>query len=204
MKSYIKKVHRYGTRRLMVRLIILLFCNLRALWFKYFFSDNTPKLRNTKVIQPTQFVGKGHISVGAAQLGVWPSPGLANEVGYIEARSERATVQISDSVFLNNSFNIMCDRSSITIGARCLIGPRFFVTDSDFHGIELIDRLNGNYECEPVVLGEDIFVGANVAIFKGVQIGNGAVIGSGSVVVNNVPSKAVFAGVPAKLVRMID
>lgn len=84
-----------------------------------------------------------------------------------------------------------------------MIGLRLSVVDSDFHGIELENRTNNNYQCSDVIIGDDVFIGSDVKILKGVEIGNGSVIGSGSLVVKNVPAMTVFAGVPAKFIRNI-
>ena len=47
----------------------------------------------------------------------------------------------------------------------------------------------------------DVWIGLNAIIMDGVKIGNGAIIGAGSVVTKNVPSYAVVAGNPAKIIR---
>lgn len=51
------------------------------------------------------------------------------------------------------------------------------------------------------VLGDGVDVGANAVILGPVRIGDGAVIGAGSVVVKDVPSGAVAAGNPARMLR---
>lgn len=51
-------------------------------------------------------------------------------------------------------------------------------------------------------IGNDVWIGANAIIIQGVNIGNGAVIGAGSVVTKDVPSYAIVAGNPAKIIRM--
>ena len=53
----------------------------------------------------------------------------------------------------------------------------------------------------PVSIGNDVWIGARVIVLGGVTIGNGAVIGAGSVVTRDVPSYAVVAGTPARLIR---
>lgn len=52
------------------------------------------------------------------------------------------------------------------------------------------------------VLGDDVWLGHNAVIMPGVCIGTGAVIGAGSIVTKDVPPYSIFAGVPAKLIRM--
>ena len=105
---------------------------------------------------------------------------------------------------INNCFTIIADRSSIEIGDRCLIGPNFFACDSDFHGLELANRMNGNYETTPIFIGNDVFIGSDVKVLKGSRIGNGSVIGSGSVVVGDVEEHSIYAGVPAKKLRSLS
>jgi len=52
-----------------------------------------------------------------------------------------------------------------------------------------------------VEIGNDVWVGANSVITSGIKIGNGAVVAAGAVVVKDVPSYAVVAGVPAKIIK---
>ena len=50
-------------------------------------------------------------------------------------------------------------------------------------------------------IGNDVWIGLNVIIIAGVRIGDGAVIGAGSVVTKDVPSYAIWAGIPARQIR---
>lgn len=130
--------------------------------------------------------------------------GLLVGCGSIEARGELAEVVIAETTVLNNNFIIIADKSRIEIGKRCLIGPVFFVTDSDFHGLAISKRLDNNYECESVCIEDDVFIGEGVKVLKGVTIGRGSVIGSGSVVVQNVEPNCIYAGVPAKKIASLS
>lgn len=57
-------------------------------------------------------------------------------------------------------------------------------------------------ECEPVIIGNDVWIGANAVIRNGVAIGHGAIVGAGACVVCDVPPYSIMGGVPAKLIRM--
>ncbi|MFO7446027.1 MAG: 2,3,4,5-tetrahydropyridine-2,6-dicarboxylate N-acetyltransferase [Ignavibacteriaceae bacterium] len=56
----------------------------------------------------------------------------------------------------------------------------------------------------PVIIEDDVLIGANAVVLEGVKVGKGAVIAAGSVVVKDVEPNAVMAGVPAKLIKMVD
>jgi acetyltransferase-like isoleucine patch superfamily enzyme len=56
----------------------------------------------------------------------------------------------------------------------------------------------------PVVIQDFVWCGANVTVLPGATIGEGAVIGAGSVVSGIIPSCAVAAGNPARVLRYRD
>ncbi|TKK08573.1 acetyltransferase [Pseudomonas fluorescens] len=182
---------------------IRLYQNLRIFIYRVFFSTGSPTLRNVKLSQPVQFVGKGKIEIAAVTIGVWPSPGFLSGTAYFEARSIEAIICIKEGTVFNNGATLIADKGLISIGKNCLIGSEVFITDSDFHGISVQNRRNNNYECIDVVIGNEVFIGNDVKILKGVRVGDNAVIGVGSIVVNDVPANAIYAGIPAKLIRYL-
>jgi serine O-acetyltransferase len=52
------------------------------------------------------------------------------------------------------------------------------------------------------VLGNNIFIGAGARVIGGIQIGDNVKIGANAVVLEDVPSGATVAGVPARIVKM--
>ena len=56
----------------------------------------------------------------------------------------------------------------------------------------------------PIRLGDRCLIGMGSMFLDGVNVGEGAVIGAGTVVTRDIPSYAVAAGVPARVVRMRD
>lgn len=55
---------------------------------------------------------------------------------------------------------------------------------------------------EPIFVGHDVWIGCGTVVLKGVHIGNGVIIGANSVFTEDVPDYAIFAGNPARLIRM--
>ena len=52
------------------------------------------------------------------------------------------------------------------------------------------------------VIGNDVWIGNHAILKDGVTIGDGAIVGAGSIVIHDVPSYAIVAGNPARLIRM--
>lgn len=99
-----------------------------------------------------------------------------------------------------------------TVGRFCSIGqnvvigleknkhPITWLSTSLFSkGIEksyqLVDTNN------KTTIGNDCWIGRDAAIMCGVKIGDGAIIGARALVTTDVPPFAIYAGVPAKLIR---
>ena len=54
---------------------------------------------------------------------------------------------------------------------------------------------------EPIAIGHDVWIGTRAFVRNGVTIGTGSVIGAHAVVTKDVPSYAIVAGNPARVVR---
>lgn len=54
--------------------------------------------------------------------------------------------------------------------------------------------------CKPVIIEDYVWLASRVTILPGVKIGRGAVVASGAVVTKDVPSLAIVAGVPARII----
>lgn len=55
----------------------------------------------------------------------------------------------------------------------------------------------------PITVGDGAWIGANCTILPGVTIGRGAVVAAGSVVTKSIGDNEMYAGVPAKLIRVL-
>lgn len=51
------------------------------------------------------------------------------------------------------------------------------------------------------IIGNDVWIGNNATIMSGVKVGDGAIIAAGAIVTHDVPSYAIVAGVPAKVIK---
>ncbi len=76
------------------------------------------------------------------------------------------------------------------------------VLDTDFHTI--VRDGSPQASVAPVRIGDHVWIGTRAVVLKGVTIGDGAVIAAGAVVTADVPTGAVVAGVPARVVGRAD
>lgn len=104
-----------------------------------------------------------------------------------------ATLEIGNS-YINSNCRIRV-ANKVTIGDNCAISHDFTVMDSNFH------KLDGQVCSASVTIGNHVWIGSRVTILPGVSIGDGAVIAAGSVVTQNVESKTLVAGVPARKIK---
>ncbi|MFC2113493.1 acyltransferase [Bacteroidota bacterium] len=131
----------------------------------------------------------------------------------IIGRQQRCIYNIKGRLIIGNnvgvsSIAIVC-HDSITIEDGVRIGGNVIIYDTDFHSLNPMERVSvpeikDHVSTKPVLLKENAFIGAHSIILKGVTIGKNAVVGAGSVVTKDVPDNQIWAGNPAKLIRLTD
>ena len=88
----------------------------------------------------------------------------------------------------------------ITIGDKALLGPEVYVTASNYGtdwGVAIMDQPTVEAD---VTIGADVWLGVRATVLAGVRIGDGAVVAAAAVVTTDVPSGAIVAGVPARVI----
>lgn len=124
-------------------------------------------------------------------------------------------VTLGDLTYVGDKSRI-CNAS---IGKYCCIAPEvliglgkhpsrdFISTHPAFYStacqsqIAFAEKTYFNEEISQTNIGNNVWIGARVIIVGGISIGDGAIIAAGSVVTKDIPSYAIFGGVPAKLLR---
>lgn len=111
-------------------------------------------------------------------------------------------IDIGDGSIVNAGCSFL-DCAPIKIGKKCLFGPGVKLA-AVAHPVDPELRA-ANYEyCDPIVIGNNVWLGAGVIVNPGVTIGDNSVIGAGSVVTKDIPANAVAFGSPCKVSRMIS
>lgn len=136
------------------------------------------------------------------------SSSLSNPVGNrgktIFMCSPNGKIDIGNNVSISNT--LIFSQECVTIEDNVMIGGGVQIWDTDFHPLDLHDRIIHNIseiKKEPVLLKNGCFIGANSIILKGVTIGEKSIIGAGSVVSKNIPSNEIWAGNPARYIKSL-
>ncbi len=118
---------------------------------------------------------------------------------------------------------ICASEEGISIGANTLLSWGCTIADNNSHSLDPDIRHNDAWhwslgvrqqtlgafkdwsavKCGGVRIGENVWIGFGCAILAGASIGKGSVIGANSVVSGRVPPYCVFAGTPAKFVKLV-
>ena len=86
-----------------------------------------------------------------------------------------------------------------------MIGANTIITDTDFHPLELQNRLENpiNGDSSPIMIQDHVFIGMQCIVLKGVTLGEGCVIGAGSIVTRDVEPYTIVAGNPIRTVGTV-
>ncbi|PZP44635.1 MAG: acyltransferase [Pseudopedobacter saltans] len=103
---------------------------------------------------------------------------------------------------------ISCTKS-IIIGNHVMLGIGTHIYDTDFHSLNMKDRLTpqtdlANTNSKPVIIGNNAFIGAHSIILKGVEIGENTIVAAGSVVTKSIPANVIAGGNPCVVIRNIN
>ena len=101
-------------------------------------------------------------------------------------------------IFISNKGKLRVKKFA-AIGAGCIIIPGDHIPTVGVPQY-LAGRLHINDIDNEIVIGEDSWIGAGTILLSHCSVGRGAVVAAGAVVSKPVPSYAVVAGVPAKII----
>ncbi|HYF67849.1 MAG TPA: acyltransferase [Ohtaekwangia sp.] len=116
-------------------------------------------------------------------------------------------LEIGDHVSMSGT-SIIC-REKIQIGNHVMIGGNVVIYDTDFHSLDPLKRNQipedrSDTKNAAVIIKDGAFIGGHATILKGSVIGENAIVGACSVVTGNIPAGEIWAGNPAKFIRVLD
>lgn len=100
-----------------------------------------------------------------------------------------------------SSHSFICE--GVTIEDECFVGHGVMFTNDPYPRAVNADgspQTEADWKVVKTVVKKRASIGSNATILAGITIGEGALIGAGAVVTRDVPSFAIVAGVPARVV----
>ena len=94
-------------------------------------------------------------------------------------------------------------RDKIDIGNNVTISMQCSFTTHQDMGKSFLDEIYGKTQ-KPIIITDNVYIGINSTILQGVIIGKKSIIAAGSVVKDNVLTKIIAGGVPAKLIKKLN
>jgi len=166
---------------------------------------------------PRRFwIGTDAVILGAARISVGEGF-VAGSHLWLEAISVhhgveyQPVIEIGKNVTLGDSVRIAAN-TRIRIGDDVLMGSKIYIADhnhgtyddrapSDPHESPHLRFLSSGDE---VTVGNKAWIGESVTILAGASVGEGSIIGANSVVTSSIPSFAIAAGSPARVIKQFD
>lgn len=118
-------------------------------------------------------------------------------------RFRKGDITIGVGVFINRGSSIDPGDGSISIGDNVSIGESVRIAAASYSIGSAERRASGNTSSH-ISIGAGTWIGAGVIVLPGVNVAPGNVIGAGAVVAADTEPNAVYAGVPARLIRRLD
>lgn len=101
-------------------------------------------------------------------------------------------------------FNMLAAHGGLTIGRQCMFGPYVFINAAS-HIIEGNEAFRFQGEtARGVMIEDDVWLGARTSVLDGVRIGTRSVVGAHSLVLNDLPTRHVAFGQPARAQRTVE
>lgn len=127
---------------------------------------------------------------------IWDTP------KFIGGKHLRTKISIGDSCLL--TIGSYWDLAApIRLGNFVVLAPEVMLLTAT-HDIQNPQNRAGKMEARPVTICDGVWLGARCMILPGITVGEGAIVGAGAVVTKDVPKNTIVAGVPARVIRVLE
>lgn len=120
-------------------------------------------------------------------------------------RDVECKLLIGRNVVIGSGFNLRAGGGSIIIEDLALLAQNVTIIAANHQIQSSKPHRYGpvNEEKTDVTIGKNVWIAAGVVIMPGVTIGANSIIGAGSVVTKDIPKGELWAGVPARRIKII-
>lgn len=147
-------------------------------------------------------IGKGVVLTSETES----NPAGINHPVILATYSKQSEIIIHDGVGMSGT-SVNCVQSC-EFCECAMLGANTNVWDTDFHPVDpekrLVQQSIMDAASAPIKIGKNVWLGAGTTVLKGVTIGENTVVGAMSLVTRDLDSNAVYAGVPAKIIKDIE
>lgn len=178
-------------------------------WKRNEFRDCPSMFNGGGIIMPhIQVIGGKYITIGCKTY--------IGKESILSARDKNGKQVFTPYISIGNGcgfgeYTHITAINKIIIGDGVLLGNFVIITDNAHGGGDLFENQMSLPPLErplfskgPVIIKNNVWIGDKATILPGVTIGEGAIVGANSVVTKDVPARAIIAGSPAKIIRIIE
>jgi acetyltransferase-like isoleucine patch superfamily enzyme len=178
-------------------------------WKRNEFSHCPSMFKNGGIIMPhIKVIGGKYITIGDKTY--------IGKESILSARNRYGEQVFNPSITIGNrcgfgEYTHITAINQIVIGNGVLLGNFVIITDNAHGGGANFEKqlllppiYRPLYSKGPVFIADNVWIGDKSTILPGVSIGKGAIVGANSVVTKDVPARAMVAGSPAKIIKIIE
>lgn len=115
-------------------------------------------------------------------------------------------ISLGDDIYFGPYCRIFGE-GGLSIGSGTVLGENVTLIASNhrFEGADLLMRpFDNGLSKKGIDIGRNVWIGQNALVLPGVRLADGSVIGAGSVVTHDTQTNGIYAGQPARMIRMRD
>ena len=152
---------------------------------------------------PNALFNERYIRIGA---GTMVGPQVTLSAGMVPGQEmvSDTVISVGDRCLIGKGSGIV-GHLEITIGDDVWTGHHVYITDQNHGYSDLSLPISRQFMAEkPVSIGDGSWLGHGTVVLPGAVVGRHVVVGANSVVTGELPDNCVAAGVPARVIRMIE